>query len=266
MLGGMSNMADMTDGGMSRRYLLSALVGGAACLAAPAILRAQPEIWTMVGMDEFAPYNHIEKGRFVGADIDILTEAAARMGIGMHFVPLPWRRALLAPDMGEADGLFQLAPTPQRFRNWLMTGPLRTTRIVFVVMADAPLADFTNLDDLVGLSVGVVDGFSYTPAFDSATHFHHEGSVDDETSLRKLLLRRADVIVSGEANLHHAMRKLEIKDRVRILPTALDIQGRFVGFSRTAAGQEKHDRLAPVLTQMHVEGRIPAILRERLGE
>lgn len=220
----------------------------------------------MVGMEEFPPYNYMNKGRFVGADIDILTEAAMRLGIGMRFVPLPWRRALLAPDMGEADGLFQLTPTPERYRSWLMTGPLRATRMVFVVMADAPLRDFTNLDDLSGLSVGVVDGFSYTPGFDVATHFRHEGSVDDETSLRKLLLHRADVIVGGEANLRHAMRKLAVRDRVRTLPTALDIQGRYVGFSRTPAGQEKSDRLGAVLTRMHTEGRIAAILRSRLGK
>lgn len=246
----------------SRRGMLAGVV---ACLAAPAILRAQPETWIMAGMEEFAPYNHIVDGDFVGIDIDILSEAARQMGIAMRFVPLPWRRALLAPDMGEADGLFQLSPTPERFRAWLMTGPLRVTRMVFVTMADSPLRDFTSLEDLEGLSVGVVDGFSYARPFDLATHFHHEGSADDETSLRKLLLRRADVIVGGEANLRHAMTRLGVGERLRILPTALDIQGRYVGFSRNPAGQQKSDRLGAVLTRMHVEGRIAAILHDRLG-
>lgn len=216
-------------------------------------------------MDEFAPYNYLDHGRFVGADIDILADAALRLGIRMNFVPLPWRRALLAPGMGEADGLFQLAPTPERFRSWLMVGPLRTTRLVFVVMADSPLHDFTGLAALAGLSVGVVNGFTYTPAFDGSSHFRHEGSVDDETGLRKLLLRRADVVVGGEANLRHAMRKLAVENRVRVLPTALDVRGRYVGFPRTAAGGEKAERLGIVLRAMHAEGRIAAILRRSLG-
>ncbi|REG29150.1 amino acid ABC transporter substrate-binding protein (PAAT family) [Paracoccus versutus] len=250
---------------VARRRVLGGLAGWAAACAAPSALRAGPETWTMVGMDEFAPYNYLDSGRFVGADIDILGDAALRLGIGMRFVPLPWRRALLAPGMGEADGLFQLAPTPERFRNWLMVGPLRTTRLVFVVMADSPLRDFAGLGALAGYSVGVVDGFTYTPAFDASTHFLHEGSVDDETSLRKLLLRRADVVVGGEANLRHAMRKLAVEDRVRVLPTALDVRGRYVGFPRSDAGRDKAERLGAVLRRMHAEGRIAAILRHRLG-
>lgn len=247
--------------GLTRRNLLT--IAGAT-IAAPSVLRAQPETWVMAGMQDFAPYNHVVAGRFVGADIDILSQAALRLGIVMRFVPLPWRRALLAPGMGEADGLFQLTPTPERFRSWLLTGPLRTTRIVFVVLADAPIHDFTNLADLAGLSVGVVNGFSYSPAFDSATDFHHEGSADDETSLRKLLLRRANIIVGGEANFRHAIDRLSVADRVRILPTPLDVQGRYVGFTRTPAGRDKSDRLGRVLTRMHAEGCIAAILRKNM--
>ena len=249
--------------GLTRRSLL---IATGAALAAPPVLRAgHAERWVMAGMQDFAPYNHVVDGRFVGVDIDILTEAALRLGVAMEFVPLPWRRALLAPGMGEADGLFQLSPTPERFRGWLMTGPLRMTRMVFVVMGDSPLRDFGGLGDLAGLSVGVVDGFTYTFAFDSSTHFKREGSVDDETSLRKLLLRRADVVIGGEANLRHAIGRLGVRGGVRILPTALDNQGRYVGFNRDAAGQEKSGRLARVLNGMHAEGRIAAILRERLG-
>lgn len=251
--------------GWTRRTLLSA---AASALAAPAILRAHSasaagETWVMAGMQDFAPYNSVQNGAFIGADIDILMAAGRRLGVGMQFVPLPWRRALLAPGMGEADGLFQLTPTAERFRHWLLTGPLRTTRIVFIVMMDSPMRDFTNLDDLAGLSVGVVNGFSYAPAFDVARHFHHEGSVDNETSLRKLLLGRADVIVGGEANFRYAINKLDVADRVRVLPTPLDIQGRYVGFTRTPAGQDKSQRLAHVLTLMHAEGQIGAILREK---
>ncbi len=246
--------------GWTRRTLLTA---AGAAFAAPSILRAHSETWVMAGMQDFAPYNYVENGKLIGADIDILTAAAARLRIEMRFVPLPWRRALLAPGRGEADGLFQLTPTAERFRTWLMTGPLRTTGIVFIVLADSPLRDFTNLDDLTGLSVGVVNGFSYSPAFDGASNFHHEGSIDNETSLRKLLLGRADVILGGAANFYYAIEQLDVADRIRVLPTPLDIQGRYVGFTRTPAGQDKSERLGHVLTLMHTEGQISSILREQ---
>lgn len=235
------------------------VAGAAAALCAPSVTLARQETWRMVGMDEFPPYNYQADGRFVGIDIDILTEAAGRMGVAMDFVALPWRRVLLALELGEADALFQLAPTPRRLHDWLMV-PLRPTRLVYAVRAESTLTDVAALDGLAGLSVGVVDGFTYTPAFNEAVSFLHEGSIDDQTSLRKLLLGRADIIVGGEANLRFAMQKFGLGERVRILPTPLDEQDRFVGLSRTAAGHEKAARLSRAIAAMRSEGRIDAFL------
>ena len=58
---------------------------------------------------------------------------------------------------------------------------------------------------------------------------------------------------------------LAVEDRVRVLPTALDVRGRYVGFPRSDAGRDKAERLGAVLRRMHAEGRIAAILRHRLG-
>lgn len=217
-------------------------------------------------MQEFPPYNYRRKGRLIGADVDILNAAARRMGITMQMIPLPWPRALLALDMAEADALFQLNATPRRTRDWHMIGPLRMTRLVFCTRNASPVADIAKVDDLRGLSVGVVRGFTYTREFDTAESFHREGSFDDATSLRKLLLNRVDLVLGGEANIRWALRQLGAGDHLRILPTAFAVQPRFVGFSRDAAGTRKARHMQQTLTAMTNEGIIDAILRQSLAD
>lgn len=243
---------------MRRRIFLGA---AATLFAAPAISRVADRSWTVIGMTDFPPYNYISDEKYIGTDIDILTVAARRMDVRMNFVPLPWPRVLLALERYEADALFQLAPIPKRFVDWHMAGPMRITRQVFVVRKDSGIRDITRLEDLAGLSVGVVNEFHYTPEFNSSRHFIHEGSVDDRTSLRKLLLNRADLIVGGEANLRYAINKSGASDLVRILPTPLVDQDRYVGFRRDPGGRAKSVLMQQALTEMALDGTTSAIIK-----
>ncbi|MBB1490687.1 transporter substrate-binding domain-containing protein [Paracoccus sp. MC1854] len=238
----------------------------AAGLAAPHVAAASSREWSMIAMEHFPPYNHLKGGELVGLDIDILTEAARELGITMRMLPLPWQRAILSFETGAADGLFQLTPTPRRIRHWHMTGPMRMTRLVFMVPAGSGLADIGGLGGLSGQVVGTVNGFTYGAAFDEAGGFIREGSMDDETSLRKLLLGRASVILGGEANLVHAADRLGVRDRVRILPTPLAQQPRYAAFRRDPAGAGKAALLGTVLRQMTDDGRVERILQRHRPE
>lgn len=249
-----------------RRFMAGLAAASLSTLAAPRLAIAGAGEWTMIAMEHFPPYNHLSGGKFVGLDIDIMAEASRELGITMRMLPLPWQRGIIAFESGASDGLFQLTLTPRRAREWHMTGPMRTTRLVFMVLADSPLQDSDGFSGLAGQVVGTVDGFTYGSGFDRAHGFIREGSKDDETSLRKLLLGRATVILGGEANLLHAAASLGVRGRVRILPTALDEQPRYAAFRRDPAGAEKSALLQPVLARMAEDGRIDRILdryRER---
>ncbi|WP_311758127.1 substrate-binding periplasmic protein [Paracoccus broussonetiae] len=247
-----------------RQFVLTAAMWPA--LSAPAIARGTDPAWRMVAMDYFPPYNYVSGGRFMGIDVDIMAEAARDMGVRIEFVPLPWRRSLMAFQSGEVDGMFQLAPTAQRFRDWQMVGPMRSTRVVLATLAGSGVQDFTGIADLRGRVIGTVNGFTYTPEFNTAPHFTREGSVDDETSLRKLLLGRVELIVGGQPNILHAADKLGMRDAIRILPTPLDVQPRYTGFLRDPARLEKAALLQDSLARMQMDGRIDAILHRNLAQ
>lgn len=220
------------------------------------------ESWVVGSMEGFAPFNYTVGEEYVGIDVQILNEAAQSIGVVLNHQPLPWNRALLDFQIGNLDALFQLAPTPERFDKWHMVGPLRRTRTVFVTHKDSLLQDVRSLDDLEGLVVGVVAGFTYEDRFDHHPDLAREVSKDDFTNIRKLLLGRSDVIVGGYATLSHVAEELNASDMLRFLPTPLVEQDRYIAFPRDERGAGQAVRLQEALEQMHRAGRIEDIVQK----
>jgi len=219
------------------------------------------ETWGVGSMEGFAPFNYTVDGTYSGIDVQILNEAATQIGVDLDHHPLPWKRALLDFRAGSLDAVFQLAPTPERFEIWNMVGPLRRTRTVYATLTDSPVQDIRSLDDLEGLVVGVVAGFSYEESFDADQNLLREQSQDDFTNMRKLLLGRSDVIVGGYATLTYVARELNALDKLRVLPTPLTEQDRYIAFHRSLDGDTKARRLQAVLDRMHASGRIRDIIQ-----
>lgn len=255
---------------LTRRQTLR-LAGAAtlgAALATPALAQVRNREWTMVAMEDFPPYNYYAAQKFIGIDVDILFEAAHLLGVKIKIQPLPWPRAILTFEAGGADGIFQVSPTAYRFANWSMTGPMRLTRLCFAVKADDPRAALTG-DDLLGRydmalmaghTVGVVNGFIYDPRFDQAAGFAREGSIDDTTSLRKLMLGRVSTVLGGDANLRFAAKQLGILDSIRILKPPLATVPRYTGFGKDAAGVEKARLMQRAYAELTRSGAVDRIL------
>lgn len=233
-----------------------------AVLQNPAV---QAETWVMGAMEDFAPFNHVVDGDFIGIDVQIMDEAAALIGVELDHRPVPWKRMLLDFEAGKFDGVFQLTPTQARFEKWHLAGPMRTTRSVFITRNDSPIEDIRSRADLEGLVVGLVAGFTYEEEFDRDPGIRREMSHDDFNNIRKLLLGRSDVIVGGHATIAYTARELNAWDKLRVLPTPLVELGRYAAFPRTPEGAEKARRLQQALDRLHDSGRIEEIMRTALN-
>lgn len=256
----------------SRRHILglaaTSLLG--LSLAAPAVMAAGSRQWTILAMEHFPPYNYHLDQKLIGIDVDIIAEAALLLGVRLTTIPLSWPRAILGFEAGQADALYQVAPTPERFERWNMVGPMRRTQQAFAVRAEDPRQDALaddrraaagyDLRLLAGHRVGVVNGFTYTPEFDRSAAFTREGSIDDLTSLRKLLLGRVSTVLGGSANLRYAARQLGVSERIRILRPALAEVPRYVSFRRDAPGNAKAGLMGQALAEMWLRGSIDRIL------
>ncbi len=227
-------------------------------------VQASAETWIVGSMEGFAPFNYSVDGEYSGIDVEILEEAAETVGVELEHRPMPWKRALLDFEAGSLDAIFQLTPTEQRFAKWNMVGPLRTTRTVFVTRAGSELVDVKSLEDLQSLVIGVVDGFTYDRDFDADTRFTKEYASDDFANMRKLLLGRVDIIAGGQATLAFVIRELNAQEKLKILPTPLVEQARYIAFSRSPDGDEKAMRLQSAIENMHNTGRISEIIHSYL--
>lgn len=245
---------------MNRLFGLLTIVVAIALAVAP----ARAETWVVGSQEGFGPFNYTVDGRYSGMDVDILEEAAAMIGVTLDHRPGPWKRALFDFEAGKLDAMFQLTPTPERFEKWNMVGPFRTTRTVYVTRKDSPIVDIRSLEDLEGLVIGVVSGFTYGSAFDVQDDLIKEESTDDFTNVRKLLLGRSDVIVGGNATLDYVADELNAQDKLRVLPTPLVERDRYIAFHRSPRGDDQARRMQAALDRMHSSGRILEIVKKHL--
>ena len=71
----------------------------------------------------FAPIADVKDGQSVGFGVEIVRTAAARMGLDVEFVSVPFEQALRTLDDGRAVAIFPLAITPERQRLFDFTAP-----------------------------------------------------------------------------------------------------------------------------------------------
>ena len=81
--------------------------------------------------------------------------------------------------------------------------------------------DIQSVEDLVNYRIGVVDGYHYTQEFDNNQDIKKLVSAGTTVNLRRLLLKRVDLIIGDKDSLR-ATAELEGKlSQVKILPFLL---------------------------------------------
>ena len=182
--------------------------------------------------DIWPPYQMDTKAGYSGLSVDVVRAVYARLGVeDVEIMALPWKRAMEMVRYGDADGLFSANRTPERE--------------AYLYYPEEPLfesaweiwtrhgTEVRSLEDLRGMTVGVVLGYSYTPEFWDFIRAHCtvEEVATDDVNFRKLAEGRIDAVAAEYGNgltlatpLHadlHANPGLKIKE-----------DGLFIVFSR----------------------------------
>lgn len=126
----------------------------------------------------------------------IVAEAFALEGVTVEYGYFPWKRSYELAKSGRWDGSVGWAPSSEHRRDFEMSEP-----VIFVGKGLYHLKDTTFdwkvIDDLNRWRVGGTAGYSYGDEWDRAVkagRLRIDEVTADEQSLRKLLLRRIDVI------------------------------------------------------------------------
>ena len=198
--------------------LLAALSAALLC-AAPAPAAAQTPLTIRFAGEEWPPFvtPSLPDDGLSGA---LMRATFERLGYAVRIDYFPWKRAM---ELGLHDpryaGLLAVWRTPEREKQCHFSVPVGNTLTVIASLKDKPVAA-SRVDDLRGIRIGIVGGYSNGDEFDALVRQHQldvEEGVNDETNLRKLLARRFPALVIERRVLRHLLAtRFTAADRERI--------------------------------------------------
>lgn len=171
---------------------------------------------------EAPPFCFVENGETKGLAVDVTREALHRMGVGMTFDILPWKRCLHMLREGEADVLLMAVKNPERME--YMHYPEENLAYEINVAFKRAGDPITLEPDLAGsetLRVGYGSGFSYGPLLDKAIAEKRFRKLDPALyvgrNLEKLVIGRVDIVVGSRETGLHAAKLLGLRDAIEVV-------------------------------------------------
>ena len=152
-----------------KALLLLLLVGLNIFYSAP--LMAQVDL--VVRMNENAfPTSVKTADGWQGMDVDVLEEMMSSTDLNFSVVAIPFKRAISEIAKGQIDIIANLTKNPVRSKDMLWIGPVRSTRISFIVLKKNQGPTINNVAELMSIletkhqQIGKVMGVSYSPLLD----------------------------------------------------------------------------------------------------
>ncbi|NRF68259.1 amino acid ABC transporter substrate-binding protein [Aquincola sp. S2] len=146
-----------------------------------------------------APFMYADGERAAGVYPALLQAGFHHIGVAVRIEALPWSRALAGLDQAEL-GVGGIYKNSERVQKYDYSAPIFVEKLVLYVRRDKRLV-FTGMQDLAGLRIGVIRGWSYGDAFDLARRagrVETEEVASDAQNFSKLESKRLDAIVAVE--------------------------------------------------------------------
>ncbi|MFT3848026.1 MAG: transporter substrate-binding domain-containing protein [Propionivibrio sp.] len=144
----------------------------------------------------------------------IVAEAFALEGVSVEYDYFPWKRAYDYARTGKWDGSIGWAPTAKHRADFHLSKPVLMVDKGLFHLKDVPF-DWKGIDDLKRWKVGGTAGYSYGDEWDEAVkdgRLKVEEVTVDEQNIRKLLLRRVDVVAMEVDVANYLLRTILTPD------------------------------------------------------
>lgn len=107
----------------------------------------------LLGNKNLAPIVYDENGTAKGVAVDIAKAIGNELGYDIKVLATDWEQAQIMVLRGEADGLLQINPSPERNELYDFSGPLLKSEFSMFVLSDN--VTLKSIDDLRGKNVGI---------------------------------------------------------------------------------------------------------------
>lgn len=206
--------------------------------------------------DVWPPYQFSEHGRLGGFSTKVVKEVLTRMGVEIHSLEsYPWKRALSMIEKNKVDALFSANYTQERkkFAYYPDEEIVQSPWVVWSREEDG--FEYNSLNDLMGKSIGVVRGYSYTPQFLEfiKSHNNFDEAVDDTTNFKKLNFNRVDVVIAELGNGYSVLKTENIQRVVPHKSNPIKVDGLYMIFNKYRISQAFVDRFSNELKKFKQE-------------
>lgn len=215
---------------------------------------------------DFPPFSYLVDGKVTGPAVEVARAVCDEIKVTCSFKSLPWTRAQVEVEQGEADGLFVIRWSAEREKQLWFSPPVMTSAYGVFVHADDAL-QYAKALDLAGYTVGVYGPSATSRALEQIRDLvGREGGKpitiemrpDDESGFHKLSAKRVQAVFSNQEVGTAMLGKLGIKN-IRYAGSAENFKY-YIGLSRKTVDKVLVDRFNKGFRKLHLEGTITKIL------
>lgn len=171
--------------------------------------------------EEFAPYSYLEHGKVAGYATEVLEAALAQAGIDYSVQIYPWARAFQMARTQPNVLIYSIVRTPEREQQFQWIAQLAPRSVYLYKLKARHDVTARTVDELRRYRIGANRG----DVVEEQLHklgLNADLAAQDETSLRKLVVGRLDLMVASERMLTDLCRRIQVRcaqlERVMPMP------------------------------------------------
>jgi len=142
---------------------------------------------------DWEPY-YGSKMKNYGVTAELAAEAFKRVGHNATFGWYPWKRSLKMVADGKKDIVMGAYISEERKKTYIFSDPLFNVDVGIIVRKDVGITEYSSLKDLTQYKIGVSNGWTTTPEFDTADYLNKDYAHGPVNNMKKLFAKRVDML------------------------------------------------------------------------
>jgi len=263
----MSNLHPKKEKIMNRKLLTFNLVFLIIFFVSAISFAAPLELVTL----QYPPYEYEENGQAKGIAVEVIREAFSRMQQPITIKVIPWARAILKIEHGDADAIFTAYKTPERETFADYSSEILMPQVVSLfVKKNSPIVFDGDISKLNQYQFGAVRKMSYGKSFDTAVKNGVLTNIQlvttGEQNFKKLLADRVDIVVSNKYGAVDILKQMNKFDMIKELSPELQSLPSYIAFSKKRNLAAIRDKFDAILKQMKNDGSYDKIINSYFNQ
>ena len=254
----------MKSQSIRRAFRTAALITAGLLLAlgSARLSAAAPRTVTFGTEGSYAPFTFLDdQGQITGYDIQVVQEAAKRVGLEVKFVPTPWDSMFLALDSRKFDGVAnQISKNAAREQKYAFSDSYLLAGAQIIVRGDRAGSFGEGLASLKGLKVGTGVGSNFTKYLEdfnarngNAIQLkYYDGTLT--TVLQDIVAGRLDATLNERLTVGYNVAKLGLN--VKVVGAPIEQEPSFLLFRKDAEGQALAAQFSKGIAELKRDGTL----------